>query len=150
MIRMKSEFKTYLVSIGIGEPFAKKVEEAYQFYSEMLKNMDDEISDLFITDYIQKDGSRQHENLWFFSKKYFMEAKMFINKDDFDFMPISSGLRYLQIEKQNYDFKQATNESRMTVEYQGTGMMNGKLIASRENCDKLRDIIIKYFAPITN
>ncbi|MHB8119849.1 MAG: hypothetical protein ACYDHX_14185 [Methanothrix sp.] len=147
---MKSEFKTYLVSIGIGEPFAKKVEEAYQFYSEILKNMDDEIKDLFITDYIQQDGSRQHVNLWFFSKKYFMEAKMFINKDDFDFMPISSGLAYLRIEKQNYDFKQATNESRMTVEYQARGMMNGTLIASRNNCDKLREIIIKYFAPITN
>lgn len=98
---MKSEFKTYLVSIGIGGPFAEKVEVAYHFYSEILEKMDDEIEDLFITDYIQQDGSRQHVNLWFFSKKYFMEAKMFINKDDFDFMPISSGLAYLRIEKQN-------------------------------------------------
>jgi len=144
---MKEGFKEYLVSVGIGEPFTKKIEDVYQFYSQILKIIDEEIGDIFITDYIQQDGSRQHENLWFFSKKYFMEAKLFMLKDDFDFMPISDGLIYLRIEKQNYDFKEATSLSRMTVEYQATDLMEGQLKASKENCDKLRDITIKYFTP---
>ena len=144
---MNDEFKKYLTSIGIGKPVAERVEAAYQFYKNILEMVDDEVKDIFITDYIKKDNSREYENLWFFSEKYVMEAKLFINMDDFDFMP-SRGLKYLRIDKQNYDFKQATDQSRMSVEYGGQDMLSGELRASKENCDRLRYITIKYLMPI--
>lgn len=146
---MNMDFKIYLESIGIGELFTKRVEDIYLFYSEILKKMNDEIRDIFITEYIKQDGSRQYDSLWFFSDKYFMEAKMFSSKDDFDFMPYACSLTYLRIEKQDYDFKKATEQSRLIVEYEIPYNKEGVLKASKGNCDKLREITIKYFIPNT-
>jgi hypothetical protein len=147
---MEEKFYKYLESIGIGEPITKKVEELYIFYEEMLKKNDDAIIDMFITDYIKQDGSRVFENLWFFSNKYMMESKLFINKDDLDFLATKNGVIYVNIKKENYDYKNAQEQSRLIVEYVTSHNAGGILKASKENCNKLRDIINDYIIPLTN
>jgi hypothetical protein len=114
---MQEGFTQYLSSIGIGGPIANRVEEIYAFYDEILRRIGDEIQDIFMTDYIQQDGIRQYENLWFFSDKFVMEAKLFINKDDFDFFYLKQRVDYLRVTKENYDFKEATEQSRLNVEW---------------------------------
>jgi len=146
---MQPAFKEYLKSIGIGDTIAKRVEEIYEFYEHVLEQTGDEIKDIFITDYIEKDTTRTYQNLWFFSNKYLMEAKLFINNDDFDFFSVKGGLAYIDIKKKDYDFKNANDNSRLSVEY-AVNISGGQLKASKENCDKLRDIVLTYFIPLTN
>jgi hypothetical protein len=141
---MKEELKKYLESIGITETLCKRVETIYEFYREIWL---DEITDIFVTEYIKEDGAREYENLCFFSGKHVMEAKQFIKKDDFDITPIKNRIYYWRLQKQDYDFKKATEKSRLHLEvYLDTGV-HGDFKASKENCDYLKDIILKYVLP---
>ncbi|MDP2799553.1 MAG: hypothetical protein Q8O60_06710 [Deltaproteobacteria bacterium] len=141
---MKEEFIKYLESIGITEPLRKRVEIIYEFYREINR---EEITDIFITDYLKEDGSREYENLWFFSEKYTMEAKGFITKDAFDIAPIQNRVIYWQIQKQDYDFKKTTEKSRLYLLFRLDTDIRGELKASKENCDYLRNIILNHVAP---
>ena len=138
---MKGEFIKYLESISITKAVREKIEKIYKFYQEICP---DEIKGIFITDYIKEDGSREYENLWFFSEKNCMEAKQFIIKDDFDITPIKKRVYYWTIQKQDYDFKKATKKSRVHLKFDlDTGIV-GVLKAAKENCDYLKEIILKY------
>ena len=141
---MKEEFIEYLKSIGLTETLCKRIETIYEFYNDVCP---DEITGIFVTDYITRDGSREYETLWFFSEKYAMEAKQFIKKDDFDITPIKNRIQYWRIEKQNYDFKKATEKSRLYLEFTLDTGISGDFKASKENCDYLRNIILKYVLP---
>jgi hypothetical protein len=138
---MKKEFKKYLESIGITKTFCKRIETIYEFCTKICP---DKITGIFVTEYIKEDGSREYENLWFFSPKYSMEAKTFTTKDDFDMTPIQKRIYYWTIQKRDYDFKKATEKSRLYLHFElDTGGM-GDLKASKENCDYLKDVILKY------
>ncbi len=141
---MKEEFITYLESIGITKALHKKIETIHEFYQEICP---DEITDIFVTDYIKEDRSREYEDLWFFSEKYCMEAKLFITKDYFDITPIQKMVDYWTIQKQDYDFKKATEESRLYLKFNLASGRYGEFKAAKENCDYLRDIILKYVKP---
>lgn len=145
---MKEEFKEYLASIGIGDTLQKRVAQIYQFYQKICP---DEIRAIFVTDYLQADGTRVYENLWFFSERYCMEAKQFVTTDDFDIEPMKNKVTYVQIKKQEYDFEKATEKSRFNViaylSIPALGALHGELKASKENCDYLKDILLKYIKP---
>lgn len=138
---MKKEFIEYLESISITKVLRERVETIYKFYQDICR---DEITGIFITDYIKKDGSREYENLWFFSEKYCMEAKQFITKDDFDITPIKKRVFYWTIQKQDYDFKKATKKSRLYLKLSLDPGIGGDFKAAKENCDHLKEIILKY------
>ena len=138
---MKEKFKEYLESIGITEILSNRIENIYEFYRDMCS---DEITNIFVTDYIKRDGTREYENLWFFSQKYAMEAKLFIEKDDFDITPIRKRIVYWEIQKQNYNFTKAGEKSRLYLEFRLDTGMGGELKASKKNCDYLREIIREY------
>jgi hypothetical protein len=141
---MKEEFIKYLESIGIANALRERIDTIYKFYQEIYP---DEITDIFITDYIKEDGTREYENLWFFSEKHCMEAKRFITKDDFDIVPIKKRVNYWTIQKQNYDFKKATEKSRLYLKFDLDAGINCDFKAAKENCDYLRKIILKYIVP---
>jgi len=141
---MKEEFSQYLRRIGITETFLGRIGTIYEFYDEICP---DEITGIFVTDYIAEEGLREYENLWFFSQDYCMEAKRFTAEDDSDITPIQNRIRYYRVRKQDYDFKEAGDESRLHLFFGVPPDVTGDLKASRENCDYLRDIILKYIAP---
>jgi len=141
---MREEFTKYLESIGITKALCERIETIYKFYQERCP---DEITGIFITDYMKEDGSREYENLWFFSEKFVMEAKQFITKDDFDLTPIKKRVFYWKMQKQDYDLKKATEKSRLYLEFSLDTGIRGVFKAAKENCDYLREIILKYVAP---
>jgi hypothetical protein len=143
---MKKEFIDYLGLIDIkGGILLDRIESIYEFYLEMCP---DEITDIFVTDYIDSEGNREYENLWFFSDRYMMEAKGFAEgKDDFEIAPIKDRVVYFGIKKQDYDFKEATEKSRLYLVIKLDIRVGGDLKAAKENCDVLRDIILKYVKP---
>ena len=99
----KLDIGAYLEAIEMPEPFRKRVFTGYEFY---LKICAEKIIDVFVSDYLNEDETRQYENLSFFSETYCMEAKQFITKDDFDITPIVK-MNYLRIQKNNYDFSKS-------------------------------------------
>ena len=143
---MKQEFVDYLESIGIkAGSLLYQIESIYEFYLEMCP---DEITDIFVTDYIDSEGKREYENLWFFSDRYLMEAKGFAaGKDDFDIAPMKDRVERCAIQKQGYDFKEATDESRLHFLFKLDIGVSGELKASKENCDALKDIILRHVKP---
>ena len=143
---MKKEFIDYLESIDIkGGILLDRIESIYEFYNDMCP---DEIEDIFVTDYIDSEGKREYENLWFFSDRYAMEAKGFaMGKDDFDIAPIKDRVEYYEIRKQDYDFKEATEKSRLHLKIKWDTGIHGEFKAAKENCDVFRDIILKYVKP---
>ncbi len=145
---MTQEFKldigAYLEAIEMPETFRKRIFTIYEFYLEICP---EEITSVFVTDYLNKDGTRQYENLWFFSGKYLMEAKQFITKDDFDISPRKDRIFYLQIRKQDYDFKKTTEKSKINLFIGLEPDVICIFKASKENCDYLKEIIIKHILP---
>ena len=141
---MKGEFITYLESIGITKALRKRIETIQEFYRGMCT---DEITGIFVTDYIRGDGAREYENLWFFSEKYLMEAKQFISQDDFDIAPIQSRISYWTIQKNDYDFEQAAEKSRLYLKFNIDIGIVAAFKASKENCDHLKNIMLKYIRP---
>jgi len=141
---MKTEWVEYLESIGVKGPFLKRVEEVLDFY---VKVHPAEIQDIFVTEYMDKDGNRQYESVWFFSEASMMEAKQFLKEDDFDSAAAGKQVQYWRIKKEEYDFKQASAKSRMMLDFSLSSRVSGQLKASQENCDHLKSIFLKHVAP---
>jgi len=143
---MQQKFTDYLESIGIKAGLLlDRIESIHRFYVEMCP---DEIVDIFVTEYIDSDGKREYENLWFFSDRYIMDARGFAaGNNDFLIAPIKGRVAHFRIKKLNYDFKVATDKSRLHLIFQSNTAATANLKASKENCDALRDIILKYMMP---
>ena len=142
---MTKEFKlkigAYLQDIDMPKIFRDRAFKIYEFCPEICP---EEITGVFVTDYLNKDEERQYENLWFFSETFCMEAKQFITKDDFDITPIKDLMRYLRIQKKDYDFKKATEKSKMHMSFGTPAGVTCDFKASKENCDYLKQILLKH------
>jgi hypothetical protein len=90
------------------------------------------------------EGNRVFENLWFFTDGCLLEAKTFVSTDNIDIAPIKNGLSHIQVIKQDYDFKEAEEKSRLFVKCRIESVAQTDMKASGRNCDKLRDLTLKY------
>ncbi len=76
-----------------------------------------------------------------------MEAKLFLTQDNFDMAPIAKGVTRWEIEKQEYDFMKATDNSRLMLKVSLSPPVYCTFKASQQNCDYLKEILLKYFVP---
>ena len=139
---MKRAFKDYLISIGILRPVQQRVEAILGFYA----SLGEQIEYIFVTDHVREDGTRAYGNLWLFSDRHVMEAKDFVARDTFDMSPIQP-VHWWEVNKEKYDFSAAVPESRMSLDLSLQGDVRGHLSASGNNCDRLKQIILKYILP---
>jgi len=135
----------YLTSLDMGDVLITRVNEVSEFYTLVLGQ---EFESIFVSEYVDKNSERVYENLWFFYPDLICEAKSFKSKDDFDVVPLNKFV-YLRILKTEFDGKEATENSRMSVEfYTLSGRLEGQLKASKQNCNELMKIltgkILKY------
>jgi len=141
---MKQDFIKYLQSIDLTETLLQRIKVIHEFYKKLCP---EKITGLFVSDYITMDGEKNYENLYFFSERYIMKAKHFIERDDFNMTLIKEKIYHLQIQKLDYDFNKATEKSRLYLEFiLDTGMVyNFK--ASKKNCDYLKNVLFQYVLP---
>ena len=140
---MEQFIKEYLPKVDITtNTLSERVSFLYEVASKMCP---EKIERIFIDDYINEDKSRGYESIWFFSKRFILEAHDFETKYELDIVPIIV-YRFL-IQLKDYDFCEATEESRMRVFITFGEDMTGELKASKENCDILRDIVFTYIQP---
>jgi len=141
---MKQQFSEYLTSIGITDLFRQRIEDICALFDDLWKV---EVFDIFVTDYVDNDGRRNYEDLFLFTAEGIVEALQFLTKDVLALNYTTNRPIYLKIDKQNYDFKQATLESRMSFTVYFTSEVRCHFKASQENCDHLQAILLKYFIP---
>lgn len=110
---MKDAFIKYLKVIGMTEPLQERVKAIYEFFQQICR---EEIVAIFVNDYISEDGSRVYEDLRFLSEKNSMVAVNFITEDDFRVGLIKDNIVLLRVRKNDYDFKNANERSRINVD----------------------------------
>jgi hypothetical protein len=102
-----------------------------------------------VNDYITGEGIREYESIFFFSKRYVLEAKQFINAEIMDVAPLKFG--YVEMQLQNYVLKEPADNSRMILNAffisAYTSSRGFMLRASRENCVYLVKIFETYIKP---
>lgn len=139
------KFIPYLNAIDITtRAYLKRIELIYTWCSDMCP---EEIEDIFAEDYFKEDGTREYENLWFFSKNYCLEAKKFLTQINLDITPIKNRIHYWTVQAQDFDFKKASDKSRLNLRFDLAQRISGELKAARGNCDFLQAIINKYVKP---
>ena len=139
---MTEKFLDYLESIGLTETLAQRVMSIHDFYARLCP---EKIAGTFVTEYFTEEGEREYGSLWFFSESYGMEALDFIRKDHFDIMHMGQRVQYVEVTKENYDFVEATKESRLRVQFTlKGGQFYGDLKASGNNCDYLAEILKEH------
>lgn len=141
---MREKFITYLKSLGITNTICKRIETINECFEKICP---EEIINIFVTEYLKEDGTREYESIWFFSEKYIMEAKKFIVEDDFDIAPFKKAIKYCQIKKKDYDLKKATEKSRLIVFFSTRLGVSADMKASEKNCDYLAAILFKHILP---
>ena len=144
---MKSEFKGYLEKIGLrSETIRNNVELIIGYANRLCK---EEMISIFVDDYYEADGSRGYGSLWLMSEQYICEARNFRTtvEYDIDVARIKDAVIYYRALIKDYDFKNATKESRFMIECANETGTSFKLKASHENCDRLVEIVNNYIKP---
>jgi len=126
------KFISYLKEIDIvTKILITRVEHIYNLCTDMCP---EKIEDIFITDYVKADGTREYENLWFFSKGYCLEAKGFLSQINLDITPLKNRINYWTITIQDFDFKKASENSRLTLAFNTVQEIHGNYKAAKRNC----------------
>ncbi|MCA0429190.1 MAG: hypothetical protein LCH32_01670 [Bacteroidetes bacterium] len=141
---MEKAFIEYLETIGIKGDLLPKIENIYTFFEKYLEY---KIENIFVSEYINKEGGRVYENLWFFNSDFCFEAKQFNTQEDFDSCILKHNIDYYSIKKTDFDIisNSTTDNSRMNLEFHfKNSSIGGDMKASRENCKKLSEIFKTY------
>src|SRR5437667_9868775 len=94
-------------------PLIKRVEEIYAFYNNNI--CPGQITDIFVSEYIDSNGTREYESLGFFSDSLVMEAKQFVHEDSFYVAVVRHQITHIEIREQGYNFVRASDRSRSSV-----------------------------------
>lgn len=141
---MNQEITNYLKSLGMGEILIEKIGTYYNnFYRIYGETMDDAV----ISEYINEDGQRQYESLFFFSENHVFEVSNFLLAESKMWISCLNGnISYLGFTHKDFDYIAPTASSRLNVDTkwkQGTSfILNIK--ASGNNCLHLLNIVQKY------
>lgn len=139
---MKEDFKTYLKIVGITETkYLEKIEDIIEFFTDFGGEV---IDDIFVSEYVKEDGSREYESISMFTKNWDFEAVQFLTEDRYAINKRKKPF-WMEIKKKDYDFKKSTDKSRLSIVLKIEGHMTCNFKASKDNCDILRKLIFKYY-----
>jgi len=138
---MKKDFTGYLQSLGFTDILLPKCNEIFGILSEMAC---EEVLDIFISEYIQEDGTRYYEDFRVFTETTCLAAKNFLHEYRLVLWNLKNRYENTNLHSTNYDYKAATDLSRLTIYCFSKEGQTGLLMkASRKNCDHLYSIIFK-------
>jgi hypothetical protein len=143
---MKTEFKAYLDDINEPTAIKDRVNDLLEQYKNLFF---EDIQDIFIEEYIDKNGEKTYEALHCFSKNFDFEITNFLFNDKIFIVPTKNNFDVFKIvEKEDYDFSVATDKSRLMISVSASGgNLSGRYLASKKNCEYLTKIIKTYIFP---
>lgn len=140
-------FKDYLTEIGVTEPLRQRIDAIFELAAEMYGAIVADTTDILVTDYVQEDGSRVYEGVDFYFKDYVISSLDLTGNTDLRISKINTNVVFIQLRAKDYDFKKATDKSRLNATCSHTTATVSVFKAAKENCDHLKEIIRKYFFP---
>jgi hypothetical protein len=108
-----------------------------------------ELIECFVCEVIKEDEERLYQSLWFISTDAIMEVKNFIQDDHFDYIKYKENILWWDLSAKDFDFKNATAASRLSIDIQHGGKIAGHLSASGINCMHLFHILREIIQPNT-
>lgn len=140
---MEEKIRNYCTQIGVSEPTIERINELYLLQQEICPQ---NITDLFVSDLRTGQGTREHNDLWFFSEDYSIEILTFISRNYFEIIYLD--IFYIGIESLNYTSKKSSEESRLMVNARfNGGTFSNVMRATGNNCGCLFEIMKTYFVP---
>ncbi len=131
---MEKRFEDYFTSVGMKQPFIDRIEKIMKIVSITLTNSP--ILDVIIDNTIKKDGEIDYGNLRFYTDKFCITSFDFITEESLAITPLCMKYYSLDVDFKDYDFKKATEKSRLVVTGHYLGTERRTVIrGSGENCD---------------
>ena len=143
---MKTEFTEYLQSLGFTDILLPRCNELFRMLSDIA---DEEILDIFVSEYFEEDGSRYYEDFRVFTKTYCLVGVNFLHEERLAIWKYENRYENINLRSTNYNFKEATALSNLAIHCTRESLQEASLIlkSSRENCDHLYYIFKKYLKP---
>lgn len=139
------KFIPYLNDIDITtRAYLKRIEFIYELCCDICP---EKIEDVLVEDYIKDDGTREYEDLNFFSKGCCLSAHNFLTKTDIYIGVIDKRIIGWRVTATDFDFKKASTKSRLNISFTTLYKIEGEFKAARENCKYLQAIVNKYIKP---
>jgi hypothetical protein len=144
---MRKEFLDYFDVIGITEPIRQRIETFLENFKEICPG--EEFVDIAVNDYVNEDGTKSYTAIRFYSSKRVVMVRNISEGSDFSVSGLSQNVDYIEIKVSAYDFKKATERSRIRIVVRFP-FLEKKFVAlngSGTNCDHLMEIYRKYYLP---
>ena len=141
---MKIEFLNYLNEIGITtETLINRIKEIYETFCKISP---EDFNDIFVEDFMNKNNMREFLGISFFSDNYILSMQNFLAKESFVIISFNKNIKFVEINKKDFNLGIAAETSRMSVEARfSKGIWTDK--ATGKNCEYLNKIIEKYLIP---
>jgi hypothetical protein len=144
-------FQEYLQRINITAVAQERITRVLTFLDDLLAQ-DESVNRIFISEFVDSEGSRNLENLWMFTEKFTYEAKNFLSEIHFDCTILAGNVTYWDLATSDfYPLHPAKPSSRvnLNVTFVGgsIGALTGALKASGDNCPYLYDVLKKVISP---
>lgn len=141
---LKDEWLVYLRELQMPDPYIERVGHLHGIVAAYTP---ERLTDIFVSEYIDEEGSREFESCWLFGDNYVCELKSFTTDDRTD-MAAWRYVKFIDIEHKDYVHGQEpTPSSRLKVKVRFPGGMSGDMRASGDNCVRLGSLIHDEFAP---
>jgi hypothetical protein len=142
---MKTEFQEYLTALQVSSVVLKRVDKLIELLHEIIPF---EFSAIFLSDFITQDGTMQFDTLYLFSDKFILQARNFLQMDNFEIGALKECISTIEIQEQDYDFITTSEKSRLTILANlAVGPRMYQFKGSRENCRYLKNIYDSYIQP---
>lgn len=141
---MNDEWVGYVDSLELTAAARSSLEEAWSVARLICP---EGLLSLFVSETAGEDGRRVLEDAWFFSESYACESESFVGADNCDLLVIRESITYVDARWRSYDFKEATDASRLFVRFDTSDGSESRLTASGSNCDALREVFLKHVKP---
>ena len=142
---MNEDFVRYLQTIGMAPPLVDRVKLFFTWCSTLTPT---KIREVFVSDFIDPDGTRLYGAIWFFTETHVFETGVFTEEESFDCVPLRKRVARWDVSLRDYDLRLATERSRMALNLDfGWPGIAGTMQATRENCDHLTRVLHEWVLP---
>jgi hypothetical protein len=143
------QISEYFVDLGMAEGLVGRGILAVRTTSDFISEPAEHV---FVSEYRDEEGNRNYESLWVLTERYISESPGFVSEQRFDAVPVKHGLARIDLSRESFDFAEATEQSRLTVDITlarsgGVGI-TGTFKASGDNCTRLSEIVRGYLLPL--
>jgi hypothetical protein len=140
---LNGEIIAYMKDIAISDVVDRKISELTILYEKVFP---EPIEEIFIECYLKTKNEYEYPSLQLFSKNYQCQIENFMTNNSLEIYPLLS-IDFINITPQNYDFTNASENSKLQIEYSVSYVMQTTLIAYGRNCNQLLKIMDTYLKP---